>query len=477
MVKLRVPSWSEISDPTGRLRSGLRKFGRVSAWTFGIFSLALLFLWTNLPTTAIAWRISHEARKAGYLLDVEDVSVGMLGSVTLENVTWNFAPSRAEEDAVPFFVEELDTDFDVLEYLILGELDVELEAELDEGSLYARYEKDDDETRVEVDINSVPMTSLPKLQQTLNAPLEGNFELHAKLAVPEHKFAKAKGQISFACTQCAMGDGETKLYVPRTERMSSAGLTVPKIQLGELAGTFEVVDGRATAEEVVSVSDDISVKLGGQIRLSDPFSKGRLELSLKVFISEAIQAKDDNFRLFVAGTSEDARMDPPDEGWLGFRIRGPITRPQFVGIKTKTKEENLREARAARRERRAEAQAKKNKRKADAAKKKPSPKPTAKGDAAAVKVKVDPTAKAIAEPAMATKPATKPDVQPDEGGDGGGDEAEVEEVEEVEDAEEEVVEEEDEEQEGDEEEDEESEADGADGADGGGEEEEEGDED
>lgn len=333
------------------LRSFGRKIGRVAAWTGALLLVFLISAWISLPTRSIAWRISHEARKAGFNITVEEIAIRPWGSAKLGNVVWSFKPSRPDSTPVPFVIEQLDVSFSVLKYLLFDTIDVEFEGAMDEGSLAGAYYKSDDESRIAFNVSDLPLYGVPKLQDAVNAPVRGVFALDVDMTAPGNEWAKASGRLEVHCYSCTIGDGETKLYVPGSKKTSmlSKGVTIPEIDLGTLDGVLEVVDGKAVAEEFGTESSDIQFKISGDIEFKDPLANSRLNLLIKVFIDPSLRERSDNVDLLVLTASPKVKMDPPDEGWMGVVLEGNFKHRRFRGIKSKTRAEALREKRDERR--------------------------------------------------------------------------------------------------------------------------------
>jgi type II secretion system protein N len=358
-----------------------RVIGRIAAWAGALMVVFVVSAWVALPTDAIIWRVSHEARKAGVNITMEDLSIRPWGSATAKNVTWSFEPTRPDSAAVPFVIEELDVSFSVFKYLLFDEIDVEFEGELDEdATISGAYLKGDDKSRVAFKVDKLPLYAVPKLQDAVNAPVRGLFALDIEINAPKNKWAKSSGHLEVHCRNCTVGDGETKLYVPGAKKTSmlSKGVTIPEIDLGTLDGRIEIKDGKAVAEEFGSKSDDIQVKISGDITFKDPIGHSRLNLLFKIFISPEARQKSDNIDLLVATASPKVKMDPPNEGWMGVVLEGNFKHRRFRGIKSKSKAQRLREKREARRKRaddrrkrraKAKADRERKKREAEAAKK------------------------------------------------------------------------------------------------------------
>jgi len=356
-----------------RKRNWARTLKKVLGWGALVVAFFLLFAFIALPTKAVAWRIGHEARKAGYVVDIEDVSVMPWGSATLENVTWTFEPSRPDAPPQQYFMEEVDISISLLS-LLAGDLDVEIETEREEGRLWARYAQGSGETRVEIDIDGLPLYDVPKAAQALNVPLYGLLKVTAEITAPEGKFAKAQGRIVVSCSACRAGDGESKLYVPGGSKSLRDGITLPEIDFGTLTGVLVVDKGSATIDEPIATeSDDMIMSLTGKLKLKDPFQNSRFDMLMKLELTEEFLDEAERLAFIYRGAGPQAMLDPPERG-LGFRLGGPVSRPRFRGVKTQTTAEKLAERRKKRRardRRRAERRAKRGRKNND---EKPKPK-------------------------------------------------------------------------------------------------------
>jgi type II secretion system protein N len=332
------------------LRAIGRKLGRVAVWGGALFLVFVISAWVSLPTRSIAWRISHEARKAGFNITVKDVSIRPWGSATLEKVVWSFKPARPDSTPVPFVIEELDASFSVLRYLLFDEIDVEFEATMDEGTVSGAFFQGADESHVAFNIADLPLYGVPKLQDTVNAPVRGVFALSVDITAPNNEWAKSSGRLEVHCYSCTVGDGETKLFVPGTKKTSmlSKGVTIPEVDLGTLDGVLEIVDGLAVAEEFGTESNDIVFKISGEIEFKDPIANSRLDLLIKVFIDPSLRQRSDNVDLLVLTASPKVMMDPPDDGWMGVVLEGNFKHRRFRAVKSKSRQEQLREKREAR---------------------------------------------------------------------------------------------------------------------------------
>ena len=340
---------TDAPTPTRRRNWG-RALRTILVWgSLGTFFF-VFFAWIALPTQAIAWRISHEAKKAGYVVDIEEVSVTPWGSVTLENVTWTFEPSRPDSPPQQYFMEEVDISISVLS-LLRGDIDVEVETQREEGRIWARYVHGGSDTKVELDIDGLPLYDVPKAAQALNVPLYGLLKVTADISAPDGKFGKADGKITISCSGCRAGDGESKLYVPGGSKALRDGITLPEIDFGTVTGELVVKKGTATIEEPIATeSEDLIMSLTGKLKLKDPFPKSRFSMLLKLELTESFLERAERVAFIYRGASAEAQLEPPERG-LGFKLGGPVAQPKFRGVKTKTSAETLAERRSKRRDR------------------------------------------------------------------------------------------------------------------------------
>lgn len=352
-LTVKLPNFSmtrgKIPDVSGGGNSGKRlklrkRLKAIAGWgALGVFFF-VTFAWLSLPTRAIAWRIEHEAKKAGIVLEIEDVAIRPWGTVILENVAWTYTPSRPGQIPGKFFVEEVDVGISLLS-LIAGNISVDVDVELDEGSIHAEYEKGGDDSRYSFEIEDVPLYGLPKAQQSLNAPLVGIFALKGEIDLPEHKFEKSTGYLEITCAACRVGDGETKLFVPGSKGALANGVTIPEIDMGTLTGRMTIEDGVAKTDGPIETdSEDVWIHIEGELELNDPFAKSRFDMLLKFNLSETLQDRSEPMKLMIQTASDQSKLDAPESG-LGFNLRGPVSAPRFYGHKTKSRRERRAEKR------------------------------------------------------------------------------------------------------------------------------------
>lgn len=338
-ANLDAESTPSNGGDTGRSFEGLlaraRSFGLWSAFFGLVFST---FAWVCMPTKAIAWRISQVAKANGFIVEIDDVRVMPWGTVKLDNVAWHFPTKRSTDSPVPFIADSLSVRIAPVRFL-LGELVASLDGEVDTGSLHGSFSRGEDGLKVEFELDQVPLYALPKVQQSLNAPIRGDLSMRVELSSPDETFAAASGKIELQCSDCKIGDGETKLFVPSAKGMLASGMTVPEINFGNINGAIVIEDGVGTAEEILSKSDDVTIMIYGSLVLAEPISKSDLDLRIKMFISPEMQAANADIGLMVATASTKTKLTGEDAGGLGYRLLGTFGRPKLRTFQYKSAKE------------------------------------------------------------------------------------------------------------------------------------------
>ena len=349
----------------GRARNLGKRLRSLAGW--GVLGLVffLIFGWLAIPTEAVAWRIGHEARKAGYNIDVTDVSIYPWGSATLHEVTWTYEPSRPDTPPLNYYMEEVDVDVSVLK-LMMGNVDVEVEHERGEdgteGRYYLNYMRSSSESSIKITVEELPLYDVPKAGQATGVPLTGLVRLDVDIEMPENEFAQAIGKIEVECSACSAGDGESKLFIPGAKSsLSKDGLTIPEIDLGTIVGVFEVAEGKAVIVDAITTeSKDLTMSLAGSLDLKDPFGKSWFNMVLKVALTEELLESSERVRFMYSSASAKSRLKAPEKG-LGFKLTGPVARPKFIGINEKSRRERVAERRKRQREREARRRSRKTK--------------------------------------------------------------------------------------------------------------------
>jgi type II secretion system protein N len=159
-------------------------------------------------------------------------------------------------------------------------------------------------------------------------PLAGRMSFDVDLQVPEGKWTKAEGSISFGCANCTYGDGKALLKIPGNPFLE-AGLTVPRIQLGRVAGQIEIDKGTAQIQRLAASSRDLKFQLLGAVRLFDPIALSRLKLKIRFKIEDALKQKIAVMDLLLGQLSRFKEAN----GFYVLPVTGSLSEPGVAGMR------------------------------------------------------------------------------------------------------------------------------------------------
>jgi type II secretion system protein N len=180
----------------------------------------------------------------------------------------------------------------------------------------------------EITARDIDASEIPGLREAINLPLAGKVTLDAQLASQTGKFGDSNGHLTLSCVGLVAGDGKTPLKIPSIP-MLAAGLTLPKIRIGDLGGHVAIEKGTAKLQGVESKSPDGEVALEGEINLHDPLPMTILNLYLRFKLSDALMKKEVALQILPAVAAAGKRPD----GFYGLKFGGSVahmTPPVFT---------------------------------------------------------------------------------------------------------------------------------------------------
>lgn len=330
------------SEEVETSRSGvgrwLQLLRRGSLALIALVIVVLATAWFNIPRRAIAWRIEREVAKQGFNLSLREVSgLRPWGQAKLEGIVWTLPGSTPNAPPDPVEFDSVQVNASLWKYLRQRNLDVDVLAELPQGQIQADVQQDKGFTVIKGRAVQVPLQWVPKLQATLGTSVEGLADLVYDLRIPKKDVDQISGTLEIRCSECAIGDGVSRVKFPGATGMAAGGITLPRIHLGALDALIVFGDGKARVERFNSTGDDMKLLAQGQIELGKPIFNFRPDIELKVFFEPKLLERADTFDLMVK-SAVTARLDGPDKGWLGYRwiYYPPKRRSVFLGVNSKT---------------------------------------------------------------------------------------------------------------------------------------------
>ena len=184
-------------------------------------------------------------------------------------------------------------------------------------------------TEIQIEAHDLTLTGALNVQQTVGLPLEGKLDGKIELVLNNHKLGDSSGTIELVLNAAAVGDGKAKLSIPG-DPFLAAGLTVPKVRVGNLTIKATIDKGKLRLEPVRTHSVDLDLGLDGYIDLRDPISFSQPHAYLRIRPSESFLKKEETLGMVVNGAGAQAKRS---DGYFGFQVGGSFTVPSFQANK------------------------------------------------------------------------------------------------------------------------------------------------
>jgi type II secretion system protein N len=290
---------------------------------YGAFFVAafLLALRQTLPAAAIKDRLVVEASQRGWQLDADEAGPAGLVGVGLRGVVLK------DKSGLAIPVEWLDVSLSPWP-LLRGKVRVAVAARLYEGTVRGAFDVTGAPQQVELSLDEVDLSRAIPLRKAAGLDLDGLASGTARLTLPADAQAQPSGRVDLTVAGAGLGGGQVP--VPGM----AAGLTIPKLSLGQLTAAVKVEGGKATFEKLSTaggdatvVADGLTVTLAPRLEFAPIFGKVSLKLesafaakpegkTLQAMADLALSAgkgKDGSYALQVFGSlgHPQARAAPP----------------------------------------------------------------------------------------------------------------------------------------------------------------------
>jgi len=303
-------------------RERLRLVRRTAAFALAglvAYVLALMFClpYDRARETAIAL-----GAKAGY-----DVEIGSAGPAFPFGISFDEIRLRSRTSSPG--AKPLQARFDSVRVSLLSLVlsrgtSVDLVAKAFGGQIaFAGYMPKKGPFKLDLKVRDVAMAQVPGARELFNLPLAGTLEITAHLESKSERLSESNGEIAFTCGACTIGDGKTAAKFGSNPFLS-AGLTLPRVRLGDLSGRVTVEKGVARAQGIAVKSPDAELTLDGEVVLRDPVGLSTINAYLRFKLGDALlrAAPTIGSILQMAGTPG-LRSD----GFYGLRINGTFQMP------------------------------------------------------------------------------------------------------------------------------------------------------
>jgi type II secretion system protein N len=267
------------------------------------------------------------AAKAGYDLDIAEVGASFPFGIA-------FGDIRVRSRAVTPGVKPAQARFESARVALLPMVlshwqafDVALVGLGGQVAVAGRWEKKNGPFHYELRARGVNMAQLPGAREAFNLPLGGTLDLTAELDSSTGRFADARGAITVKCASCVVGDGKTPIKIAGGNAFLAAGLTLPRVRLGDFGGHAVIEKGSAKLQGVQGKSPDAEVTVEGEIALRDPVVYSTLNLYLRFKLGDALLKSSPAIGSVLQMAAASGHR--PD-GFYGLRLGGTFMGPSAV---------------------------------------------------------------------------------------------------------------------------------------------------
>ena len=283
---------------------------------FSLMSL-LVSLYMTFPGAAVGQRIAHEVRQAtqgSVALSFEDLELYRLTGISAEGVQVELR--RGAQDTQTFALDEATVRLQILSLLMLEPV-VSADLKLGDGSIEAEIgQPEEGEYEVKVDIAEVGLASAPMLAEMVGLPMSGVVTGNVETAIKKDP-RKNEGQLSLQIAGSSVGPG------------SVGGLTLPKMNLGNLELQVNVDKGRIEISEFKQAGGDIEARLSGHSNLRSSLLSSSVDACVQFKADAGFLAKNPKMKTIMDLAK--IKLKKGESDFLHLPLSGTFSRPRLRG--------------------------------------------------------------------------------------------------------------------------------------------------
>ena len=304
--------------------------GQISRWMgYSIFFLLcfVFFAYKTFPYDRLADRLIQEAQASGYELEIIDLTNSGLTGLTFENLRVTL-PSEGE-DAPPVDVvfEELTVSASLFS-LVSDTKSYNFDAELAGGEAEGELVLGENNMEIDAELDDIDLEALPILRKFAKVPLAGMLNGEIALAMPS-EVAESTGNVEITIEGLHVGDGKSKLDIP-----GWGGLTLDKADAGNLELVATIEEGSANIERATSHGKDLELDVLGRVRLLRPLKRSELNLMFRLKIQDAYKNRSAKVATMLELASSEIEAAQTADGAIQYIVAGSFAsrlRPRAAG--------------------------------------------------------------------------------------------------------------------------------------------------
>jgi type II secretion system protein N len=293
----------------------------------------LLALYYTFPYHRLKDRLAA-GLSSDFEVTIDSIGPGFIpGHIVIKGLALKTRPAKDVDKPQVFSADEITVNVGLLA-LLGGDVDVTIDADVGEGTIWGRYVEEDGATTVTIRTEDLPLETVPGVASaTGGVPIAGGLNAEIRLSLPKNKWKDAQGRIEMSCKSCTIGDGQSKIrpMAPgQSNAFSDQGLTLPKLRLGQIGGRVDIKKGVGTFEKFQAKSPDGELYLEGEIRFADPFAQSQVMAYMRFKSSDELRARESRMADMELMMSANSRRA---DGYHGLRITGPVGQLRYIPSK------------------------------------------------------------------------------------------------------------------------------------------------
>jgi type II secretion system protein N len=291
-----------------------------------------MFAYWTFPYDRVAVYLTDKVAQSGlgYTMEVGELSPYWFTGVELEDVKLK-RTTEGELPAPPTPGKPADDGFHIKEArarvgifaLIFGNTSLNFDAELEQGDIEGAYEESGEEKHVEAELSKVDVGKLGLLESVISLPIKGTVGGDFDLTLGKDP-TKSTGTAKLRIEGLTIGDGTAKLKVG-----SMGGLTIDPVEAGTVTVELDVKEGVGTVKKLSNDGKDLELEGSGEVRLSDPLSRSRVDMLLRLKITENYRNKTPRAKTLMSlldGVSvSQVRAAKTADGSFQYRLAGTLS--------------------------------------------------------------------------------------------------------------------------------------------------------
>ena len=303
---------------------------QVSRWVgYPIFFLAcfVFFAYKTFPYDRLADRLIQEAQARGYELEIIDLTNSGLTGLTFENLRVTLPSEGEDTPPVDVVFEELTVSTSLFS-LISDTKSYNFDAELAGGEAEGELVLGENNIEIDAELDDIDLEALPILRKFTKVPLAGVLNGEIALAMPS-EVAESTGDVEITIEGLHLGDGKSKLDIP-----GWGGLTLDKADAGNLELVATIEEGSANIERATSHGKDLELDVLGRVRLLRPLKRSELNLMFRVKIQDAYKNRSAKVATMLELASSGIKAAQTADGAIQYIVAGSLAsrlRPRAAG--------------------------------------------------------------------------------------------------------------------------------------------------